>query len=75
MHSVSMISRFMSEPSKLHYAAVKRVLRYLQGTKAHGLLYEKQDNIKLAGFTDSDWAGSLDDKKSTSCYLFVSARR
>ena len=70
MHSVSMISRFMSDPSKLHYAEVKRVLRYLQGTKLHGLLYEKEDDNKLASFTDSDWVGSLDDRKSTSDYLF-----
>ncbi|XP_058219284.1 secreted RxLR effector protein 161-like [Rhododendron vialii] len=70
MHSVSMISRFMNEPSKLHYTAAKRVLRYLQGTKMHGLLYEKEEDNKLVGFTDSDWAGSLDDRKSTSGYLF-----
>ena len=59
MHSVSIISKFMSKPSKLHYAAAKRVLRYLQGTKAHGLLYEKEDDTKLAGFTDSDWDDSV----------------
>ena len=37
VHSVSLISRFMNKPSKLHYAAIKRVLRYLPGTRSHGL--------------------------------------
>ena len=69
-HSVSLISRFMSEPSKLHFAAAKRILRYLQGTKQLGLRYKKEEGSKLIGYTDSDWAGSLDDRKSTSGYIF-----
>ncbi|CAN0920234.1 Retrovirus-related Pol polyprotein from transposon TNT 1-94 [Linum grandiflorum] len=69
-HSVSLISRFMNEPSKLHFAAAKRILRYLQGTKQMGLRYKKEEGSKLTGYTDSDWAGSLDDRKSTSGYIF-----
>ncbi|CAL1375783.1 unnamed protein product [Linum trigynum] len=69
-HSVSLISRFMNEPSKLHFAAAKRILRYLQGTKKLGLTYKKEAESKLTGYTDSDWAGSLDDRKSTSGYIF-----
>ena len=60
----------MNQPSKLHYAAAKRVLRYLQGTKKLGILYKKENGNNLVGFTDSDWAGSLDDRKSTSGYIF-----
>ncbi|KAH9681306.1 hypothetical protein KPL71_026926 [Citrus sinensis] len=70
LHSVSVLSRFMNDPRKSHYIAAKRILRYLQGTKKQGIMYEKEDNCKLVGFTDSDWAGSLDDRKSTSGYLF-----
>ena len=70
MYSVSMISKFMNYPSKLCYVTGKRVLRYLQGTRTHGLLYEKKDDNELVGFTDSDWAGSLDDRKNTLGYLF-----
>ena len=69
MQSVSVL-RFMSKPSKVHYAAVKRILRYLQGSKNLGLKYVKELNNKLIGFIDSDWAGSMDDRKSTSRYLF-----
>ncbi|XP_074558519.1 secreted RxLR effector protein 161-like [Curcuma longa] len=70
VQAVSMISRFMNEPSKLHFAATKRVLRYLKGTKKMGIKYVKEVQCKLTGYTDSDWAGSLDDRKSTSGYLF-----
>ena len=70
VYSVSAISRFMQNPSKLHYAAAKRVLRYLQGTKKQGIRYAKEDNCKLIGYTDSDWAGSVDDRKSTLGYVF-----
>ncbi|KAL5730657.1 hypothetical protein ACHQM5_003455 [Ranunculus cassubicifolius] len=69
-YSVSLLSRFMHEPSNLHFSAAKRILRYLQGTKNLGLKYMKEDDNKLVGFTDSDWAGSVDDRKSTSGYVF-----
>ena len=48
----------------------KRILRYVNGTKGFGILYTTNDNFKLVGYTDSDWAGSLDDRKSTSGYMF-----
>lgn len=60
----------MSDPSRLHFVAAKRILRYIQGTKNHGLKYIKEQQNKLVGFTDSDWAGSLDDRKSTSGFVF-----
>ncbi|XP_048492934.1 secreted RxLR effector protein 161-like [Beta vulgaris subsp. vulgaris] len=70
VHVVSVVSRFMSEPSKSHLAAAKRILRYIKGTKSYGILYEKQEDYKLTRYTESDWAGSVDDKKSTSRYVF-----
>lgn len=68
--SVSLISRFMQSPSKLHMGAAKRVLRYVSGTTGLGLWYRRSDDIKLTGFTDSNWAGCQDERKSTSGYLF-----
>ncbi|XP_028107684.1 uncharacterized protein LOC114306618 [Camellia sinensis] len=69
VYSINLISRFMHEPSKLNYAAAKRILRYLQGTKNLCIRYVKENDSKLIGFSDSDWAGSLDDRKSTSGYI------
>ncbi|XP_060673958.1 secreted RxLR effector protein 161-like [Ziziphus jujuba] len=68
--AVSYVSRFMHEPSKNHHTAVKRILCYLQGTRKLGIKYAKEADNKLIGYTDNDWAGSIDDCKSTSGYLF-----
>ena len=50
--------------------AVKRILRYLKGTSDYGLWYPKGNNIDLLAFTNADWAGCVDDKKSTSGAAF-----
>eukprot|EP00253_Pinus_taeda_P012691 PITA_12691 len=48
----------------------KHVLRYLRGTSGYGLWYKHEDEVKLCGFTDEDWAGSPTDRKSTSGGIF-----
>ena len=53
-----------------HWMAAKRVLCYVKGTTDYGLLYHWSSNPKLSRFIDLDWAGSIDDKKSTSGYVF-----
>lgn len=60
----------MNDPSQNHFSTAKRILRYLQGTKKIGIKYTKEDDNSLIGYTDSDWAGSIDDRKSTSGYVF-----
>ena len=46
------------------------LIRYLQGTKNYNIWYESTPDSKLIGYTDSDWAGSVDDMKSTLGYAF-----
>ncbi|XP_074356626.1 secreted RxLR effector protein 161-like [Apium graveolens] len=70
MYSVSLISRYMENPTKMHLLATKRILRYLQGTRDFGLFYQKGEK-DLFGFTDSDYAGDQDDRRSTSGYVFM----
>ncbi|GKV03117.1 hypothetical protein SLEP1_g15480 [Rubroshorea leprosula] len=70
MHSVSLMSRFMHSPSEIHFKATERILRYVKGTTDFGVLYKRSINVKLIGFTDSDWAGSEEDMKSTSEQCF-----
>ena len=71
MYAVSLISRYMSKPTELHLTAAKRILRYLQGTTAYGIFYQKKGNSELIGFTDSDYAGCVEDRKSTTGYAFI----
>lgn len=68
---VSFISRFMSRPTEAHYAAAKRVLRYLQGTLDYGIWYKRGGIGRMDVYTDSDFAGDVSDRKSTSGYLFL----
>eukprot|EP00253_Pinus_taeda_P031084 PITA_31084 len=70
MHAVSLISRFMERPKETHWPAAKRILRYVNGTKGFGILYSSSETFRLTGYTESDWAGSVDDRKSTSGYVF-----
>ena len=60
----------MERPKKAHCQAAKRIIRYVKGTKKYGILYTTSENSELIGYTDSDWAGSVDDLKSTSSYVF-----
>jgi len=71
MFAASLLSRFMQEPSQVHFGAAKRVLRYLQGTMDYGIMYKFGGDLNLIGYSDSDWAGSIDDMKSTSGYAFL----
>ncbi|XP_052290010.1 secreted RxLR effector protein 161-like [Citrus sinensis] len=71
MHAVSSISRYMERPREDHLLAAKRILRYLRGTAEFGLFYKKGKKSYLYGFADSDYVGYLDDRRSTSGYVFM----
>jgi hypothetical protein len=70
---VCLVARFMDRPTEMHFAAVKRILRYVKGTLDYGILYRHvtNGNLKLLGWSDSDYIGDLDDRKSTSGYVFM----
>ncbi|KAL5828134.1 hypothetical protein ACOSQ4_019931 [Xanthoceras sorbifolium] len=61
----------MEQPKEIHLLAAKRILRYLQGTVDFGLFYRKGEKSELFRFTDSDYAGDLNDRRSTSGYVFM----
>ncbi|KAG7598707.1 Zinc finger CCHC-type superfamily [Arabidopsis suecica] len=75
MYGVCLISRFMANPKMSHWLAAKRILRYLKGTIELGILYRKGESSspKLIAFTDSDYAGDLDDRRSTTGCVFLMA--
>ena len=71
--SVGYVSRFMEAPTEEHQAAVKRILRYIAGTAALGIHYKRgEENLpsQLHGYSDSDLAGDVNDRKSTGGVIF-----
>jgi hypothetical protein len=71
-HAVGVVSRFMSNPGKTHWEAVKWILRYLKGTSDYALCFGG-NKVQLLGYTDSDFAGDLDKRRSTTGYTFMFA--
>ena len=68
--AVGNAARFCAQPSNSHWSAVKRIMRYLKGTLNLGLMYKCNNEEELVGFSNADWAGDLNDRKSTSGYIF-----
>ena len=61
----------MERPTILHQKAVKHILRYLKGTVHYGLVYPRRSSeMVITGYSDSDLAGDMDDRKSTGGMVF-----
>ena len=69
-HAVSVVSRYMANPGKEHWQAVKWTLRYLSGTASTCLEFGCS-SVGLCGYVDSDYAGDIDSRRSTSGYIFM----
>lgn len=67
--AVGLVSRFSHDPHESHWQAAKRILRYIQGTSSHGIHYTSGEP-HIVGYTNSDWAGDVTDRKSTSGFVF-----
>ena len=70
---ISVVNRYMSNPGKEHWKAVRWILRYLRGTSGHGLIYggqRKYDNL-IVGYVDADYAEDLDGRRSLIGYLLT----
>jgi hypothetical protein len=68
--SVNTLSQHMVDPKRVHWIAKKHILRYLKGTIEYMLQCLQGDQVKLVGYSDSDWAGSTTNRKSTSGCCF-----
>ncbi|KAH7288734.1 hypothetical protein KP509_31G039100 [Ceratopteris richardii] len=68
-YSVGVLSQFMHSPRRPHMDAAKRVLKYLKGTINEGIFYPYSSDLDIKIYSDADWAGAKDDRKSTSGYL------
>ncbi|KAH9745480.1 hypothetical protein KPL70_004087 [Citrus sinensis] len=70
LYAVGLVSRYMENSKTTHFKAAKRILRYIKGTTNFGLLYSFSNDYKLVGYSDSDWGGDVDDRKSTTGFVF-----
>ena len=69
-YSVGVMSRYMAEPRTSHEAAMKQILRYLQGTRTRGLTFKRGNNSKLSGYSDASHNVDNDDGRSTTGHIF-----
>ncbi|KAK7276201.1 hypothetical protein RIF29_17337 [Crotalaria pallida] len=68
---VGVLGRYLSNPGMDHWIAAKRVMRYLQRTKNYMLTYRRSDQLEIIGYSDSDFAGCQDSRRSTSGYVYL----
>ena len=69
-HAVGVVSRYMANPRKEHWEAMKRLLRYMTGTSSTSLCFGK-DKVTLQGFVDDDLCRDVDSSKGTSGYIYT----
>ena len=63
---VGIVAIFFTNPRENHLMLVKRIMRYLKGVEDFGLYYKRNENFELRAYTDADWEGNIDNRKSTS---------
>jgi hypothetical protein len=68
--AVNQVSQFCENPQRCHWTAVKRIMAYLKRTPEHGIRFGPKLN-PLLGFTDADFAGDTETRRSTSGYVFL----
>ncbi|XP_042484109.1 secreted RxLR effector protein 161-like [Macadamia integrifolia] len=66
LQAVCMVAKFQADPKETHVGAIKRIFRYLKGTIGYGLWYSRSKSFDLKAYSDADWAGCVDERKSTS---------
>nr|XP_048328437.1 secreted RxLR effector protein 161-like [Ziziphus jujuba var. spinosa] len=70
LYAIGFISRYMENTTITHLKVAKRILRYLKGITSFGLYYSTSNDYKLVGYSDSDWGGNIDGRKSISGFVF-----
>lgn len=69
--AVNKLSQYSNNPGSEHWLGVKRIMRYLQGTKNFKLCYVREDSKEITGFCDADWASDPLDRRSCTGYTFL----
>lgn len=72
-HAIRLLLKSMQNPGKAHCTAAKYCLRYLAGTRKHGITYRCSKTMDPIGYTDTGWASSTDDRRSILAFVFTMA--
>lgn len=67
-YAVNFVCQFMHSPMEYHMSVAKQILKYLKATLDHGLLISASSSLDLKAYSDTDWAGYLNTRRSTSGY-------
>jgi hypothetical protein len=71
LYAVGLVCQYMEEPRSTHWKTIKQILHYIRNTLSLGLFYSSStNNFAIFGYSDSDWGGDMDDRKSTSGFTF-----
>jgi hypothetical protein len=65
-NAIGIVAIFQSDPKEYHYVVLKRIFIYLKGTSYYGIWYDRSSDFTRCAYTDVDWVGSMDDRKSTN---------
>nr|XP_028952494.1 uncharacterized protein LOC114822323 [Malus domestica] len=68
-YALSVVSQYMHDPGEQHMNTVMRILRYFEGKSGQRILFKRNNDFSIEGYTDADWVGSIDDRRSTSGYF------
>lgn len=71
-YTVNKLSQFLQKPTEIHWGACKHLMRYLKGTTNLSLVFSSSTSSSFSGYSDADWASSIDDRRSTGghCIFF-----
>ncbi|XP_043790699.1 secreted RxLR effector protein 161-like [Apis laboriosa] len=67
--AVNKVSQYLEKSNKIHWNAVKRIFKYLKGTTKYGIHYSTQQNNHIKAFSDADYAGDTETRKSTTSFV------
>ena len=67
-YAVGLVSQFMHKPREVHWKAALRILTYIKKSPEKGLLFKRNEHLRVEPFSDSNYAGDRRDRKSTSCH-------
>ena len=70
-YNVGVCARYQENPKESHMIALKRIIKYFKTTTDFGVWYSKDTNDVLVGYSDADWVGNVDDRKSTLGFVFM----